>query len=87
MKKRKSLMIPAILLLCLFFISGCGEGVPAGTLNTTGATVTLTSNAPVRRAFGGAELHPHGDCCRTIPKPATRPRGCAPPRPSPCPAR
>lgn len=47
MKKRKSLMIPAILLLCLFFISGCGEGVPAGTLNTTGATVTLTNNAPV----------------------------------------
>jgi hypothetical protein len=45
MKKRKSLMIPAILLLCLFFISGCGEGVPAGTLNTTGATVTLTNDA------------------------------------------
>jgi hypothetical protein len=45
MKKRKSLMIPAILILCLFFISGCGEGVPAGTLNTTGATVTLTNGS------------------------------------------
>jgi hypothetical protein len=46
MKRRKSLMIPAILLLCLFFISGCGDGVPEGTLSTTGATVALISDMP-----------------------------------------
>lgn len=44
MKRRKSLMIPAILLLGLFFISGCGDGVPEGTLNTTGGTITVDSN-------------------------------------------
>ncbi len=46
MKKRKSLMIPAILLFGLLFISGCGDGVPDGTLSTTGATVALTSDMP-----------------------------------------
>lgn len=46
MKRRKSLMIIAILLWGLFFISGCGDGVPSGTLNTNGATVALISDAP-----------------------------------------
>ena len=41
MKRRKSLMIISILLWGLFFISGCGDGITEGTLNTTGATVDL----------------------------------------------
>jgi adhesin/invasin len=45
MKRRKSLMVISILLWGLFIISGCGDGVPEGTLNTTGATVTLTADA------------------------------------------
>jgi adhesin/invasin len=42
MKRRKSLMIVFMLLWGMFFISGCGDGIPEGTLYTTGATVTLT---------------------------------------------
>ncbi len=45
MKTRKSLMIISILLWGLFFISGCGDGVTEGTLNTTGASVALTPDA------------------------------------------
>jgi hypothetical protein len=45
MKRRKSLVVISMLLWGLFIISGCGDGVPEGTLNTTGATVTLTADA------------------------------------------
>jgi hypothetical protein len=44
MKTRTSLMIISILLWGLFFISGCGDGVTEGTLNTTGAAVALTAD-------------------------------------------
>jgi hypothetical protein len=54
MKTRTSLMIISILLWGLFFISGCGDGVTEGTLNTTGASVELKApDAPAVGLYAG----------------------------------
>jgi hypothetical protein len=55
MKRRKSLMIISILLWGLFFISGCGDGVPEGTLNTSGAAVTLTTDTTAANGLSAGQ--------------------------------
>jgi len=53
MKTRTSLMIISILLWGLFFISGCGDGVTEGTLNTTGAAVDLKTDTAASGMYAG----------------------------------